>query len=168
MHKHRCAQKEKERLTPNFIISRRAMIKQTWALLLRPPTHLIASICQKRRQMRQKKTIFTVKFMQNNVTYRQILSTWSMENLIVTLIMTIYGKKRCFKRDISQSLRQIFFLFEPTCALCTVGSYASLSVRLSICLAGLDQKDWTIIHILRNIVHIQGRTLISDSNVYRV
>ena len=37
---------------------------------------------------------------------------------------------------------------EPTCAFCTVGSYASLSVCPSVCPYGLDQKsDWIIIHI---------------------
>ncbi len=41
-------------------------------------------------------------------------------------------------------------LFEPTCAICSVGSYASLSVCLSVCTlqSGLDQKsDQKIIHI---------------------
>ncbi len=38
-------------------------------------------------------------------------------------------------------------IFEPTCAHCTVGSYASLSVRMS-----LDQNsDLIIIHILKSI-----------------
>ena len=36
-------------------------------------------------------------------------------------------------------------VIEATCALCTMGSYASLSVRLSVRLAGLDQNsDCTI------------------------
>ena len=34
-----------------------------------------------------------------------------------------------------------FSFFEPTCAYCTVGSYMSISVRLS-----LDQLDWIINH----------------------
>ncbi len=42
-------------------------------------------------------------------------------------------------------------VFEPTCALCTVGSYASLSVCLSVCLSGLDQKYWMIIYISKSI-----------------
>ncbi len=38
-------------------------------------------------------------------------------------------------------------VFEPTCAICMVGSYASFSVCLSVCLSGLDQKsDQKIIH----------------------
>ena len=32
-------------------------------------------------------------------------------------------------------------IFEPTCACCTVGSHALLSVCLSVCLSGLDQKS---------------------------
>ncbi len=36
-------------------------------------------------------------------------------------------------------LSLFFFIFEPTCAYCTVGSYASLSVCLSVC-------HWIIIH----------------------
>ncbi len=47
--------------------------------------------------------------------------------------------------------RKIFFFrpplphfIEPTCAYCTVGSYASLSVRLSVC-------HWIIIHISKSI-----------------
>ncbi len=46
----------------------------------------------------------------------------------------------------------IVSIFEPTWALCTVGSYASLSVRLSVRLAGLYQNSaWTIIHISESI-----------------
>ncbi len=49
-------------------------------------------------------------------------------------------------------LSQTSHVFEPTCALCTVGSYASLSVCPSVCLSGLDQKShWTIIHISKSI-----------------
>ncbi len=44
----------------------------------------------------------------------------------------------------------LFSIFEPTCAHCTVGSYASLSVRLSVCL-WLDKKSWTIIHISKSV-----------------
>ncbi len=34
-------------------------------------------------------------------------------------------------------------IFEPTCAYCTVGSYASLSVRLSVCqLLRLDNNSY--------------------------
>ena len=40
-------------------------------------------------------------------------------------------------------------LFEPTCANCTVGSYASLSVCLSICL--WQKSDYIIIHICLSI-----------------
>ena len=52
----------------------------------------------------------------------------------------------CFKNI---RIRLGFFI-EPTCATCTVGSYASLSVRLSVCL-WLDQNYWTIIHISKTI-----------------
>ncbi len=41
-----------------------------------------------------------------------------------------------------------FKFFEPTCAVCTVGSYASLSV---CSLSGLHQKSWKIIHISESI-----------------
>ena len=47
-----------------------------------------------------------------------------------------------------------YSIFEPTCACCTVGSYAALSV---CCLSGLYQNsDWIIIHISESIV---GRSL---------
>ena len=40
-------------------------------------------------------------------------------------------------------------IFEPTCAICTLGSHASLSV---FCLSRLDQKTWKIIYISESIV----------------
>ena len=48
------------------------------------------------------------------------------------------------------------FIIEPTCASCTVGSYASLSVFLSVlCLySGLDRKWEKIIHISKSIIAI--------------
>ncbi len=39
------------------------------------------------------------------------------------------------------SVAQSSVFIEPTCALCTVGSYASLSVCPSVCPSGLDQKS---------------------------
>ena len=46
-----------------------------------------------------------------------------------------------------QGTPSTYAVFEPNCAFRTVGSYALLSVCLSVCLYGLDQKsDWIIIH----------------------
>ena len=51
---------------------------------------------------------------------------------------------------LEEDKRDLHFI-EPTCALCTVGSFVSLSVCPSVCLSGLDQKYWTIIHISKSI-----------------
>ena len=57
-------------------------------------------------------------------------------------------------------------IFEPTCAHCTVGSYASLSV----CLSSLDQNsDLIVIHISKSIaprvMKFGERTYVNDHKV---
>ncbi len=43
------------------------------------------------------------------------------------------------------SVKLLEYFFEPTCVYCTVGSYVSLSVRLSV-------RHWIIIHISESII----------------
>ena len=50
---------------------------------------------------------------------------------------------------------QRVIIFEPTCAYCTVGSYASLSVCLSVC--HVTKIYWIKIHISKSIVAVTGR-----------
>ncbi len=47
-----------------------------------------------------------------------------------------------FKHEILHLPSRRRFIFEPTCASCTVGSYASLSVCLSVCL-GVPRAHYT-------------------------
>ena len=65
----------------------------------------------------------------------------------------------CIIRIGFQATISIFEPTEPTCAICRVGSYASLSVcclSSVVCrLSGLDQKSQNIIHISESIVGIR-------------
>ena len=60
--------------------------------------------------------------------------------LMVSNQIVLLSCKSCRKRKQS--------IFEPTCALCMVGSYASLSVHLS----GLDQKSHLSSGIVEQII----------------
>ncbi len=78
-----------------------------------------------------------------------------IQNWAKGLLLKIKEKDTCIHRKSSPPVLPPAFtdtLFEPTCAFCTVGSYAPLSVRPSVRPYGLDQKsDWTIIHISESI-----------------
>ncbi len=54
-------------------------------------------------------------------------------------------------------------LFEPTCAYCTVGSYAALSVRLSVCPSGFTQG--TLYTLLK--IHISEGIMTGWANCQR-
>ena len=53
-----------------------------------------------------------------------------------------------------------FLVFEPTCANCTVGSYASLSVC-----PWLDKNYWTIIHISESVMKLDQNMDVDDPKV---
>ena len=76
-------------------------------------------------------------FIVSHVTvshFRAILCTYACAlEWIHTLDEIFLGSSLGQKASIEKSWFD--FLIEPTCACCTVGSYASLSVRLSVCLS---------------------------------
>ena len=59
----------------------------------------------------------------------------------------------------------VYILFEPTCAYCTVGSYASLSVRPSV---RLSVFHWVIFYISESIIAMNLKVFTGTCNAIDV